>query len=153
MAKKKSEIDKIIDSYKADPDSLIGIYQDIMAKHKYLPKEAIERVVERLGISLSQAYEVATFYKSFSLEPVGDNLVHVCMGTACHLRGSPQILESFERELKINEGQTSRDKKFTLETVNCLGACALAPLVKVNEDNHGQMAASKVKKLVNQYKK
>ncbi len=152
MAKKMAAVDKIIDRHNAEPRNLIGIFQDIMNQYRYLPPDAIERVVERLEIPLSQAYEVATFYNSFSLEPKGDHMVHVCLGTACHLRGAPQILESLERELKIDAGQTSKDKKFSLETVNCLGACALAPLVKVDEDNHGKMASNKAKKLINQYK-
>jgi len=126
--------------------------QDVQAQYHYLPAEALHRIQQKPQVPLTRVYEVATFYKSFSLVPKGDHICTVCLGTACHLRGGPRIVESFMRELKVEVGGTSPDGKFTLETVNCLGACALAPLVKMDEDNHGGMSASAVKKLVQKYK-
>ena len=153
MGKKVSlkEVDKIIKEYGAEPGSLIGMLQDVQAKYHYLPGEAIRRIQEKIGVPLTRVYEVATFYKSFSLVPKGEHICTVCLGTACHLRGGPRIVEAFQRELKVEVGGTTKDGKFTLETVNCLGACALAPLVKMDEENSGGMTASGVKKLVQKY--
>ena len=137
------KVDEIIDKYNAEKSSLIGIFQDIQAEWRYLPREAIARVVERLGIPMTQAYMVATFYKSFSLVPRGEHEIHVCLGTACHLRGGQRLVENFERTLKVKAGETTADMKFTLETVNCLGACALAPLVRVDQKNYGKMSGDR----------
>ena len=154
MAKQVSlkEVDKVIKEYEAEPSSLIGMLQDVQAKYHYLPGEALHRIQEKVGVPLTRVYEVATFYKSFSLVPKGDHICTVCLGTACHLRGGPRIVEAFQRELGVEVSQTSQDGKFTLETVNCLGACAMAPLVKVDEENHGGMTAVGVKKLIQKYK-
>ncbi len=146
------KVDEIIDKYNAEKSSLIGIFQDIQAEWRYLPKEAIARVVERLGIPLTQAYMVATFYKSFSLVPRGEHEIHVCLGTACHLRGGQRLVENFERTLDVKAGGTTADMKFTLETVNCLGACALAPLVRVDQKNYGKMSGDRVAKIIKEYR-
>lgn len=145
------KVDEIINKYNAEKSSLIGIFQDIQQEYRYLPREAIARVVERLGIPLTQAYMVATFYKSFSLVPRGEHEIHVCLGTACHLRGGQRLVENFERSLGVKAGGTTVDAKFTLETVNCLGACALAPLVRVDEKNYGKMTGDKVVKIIREY--
>lgn len=154
MAKRVNlkEVDKIIKEYDSEPSSLIAMLQDVQAKYHYLPREALARIQEKVGVSWARVYEVATFYKSFSLTPKGDHICTVCLGTACHLRGGPRIVESFQRELGVEVGGTSKDGKFTLETVNCLGACALAPLVRVDEENYGGMTAAGVKKLLQKYK-
>jgi NADH-quinone oxidoreductase subunit E len=146
------KVDEIIDKYNAEKSSLIGIFQDIQAQWRYLPREAIARVVERLGIPLTQAYMVATFYRSFSLVPRGEHEINVCLGTACHLRGGQRLLENFERALKVKAGATTADMKFTLETVNCLGACALAPLVRVDQKNYGKMSGDKIAKIIKEYR-
>jgi NADH-quinone oxidoreductase subunit E len=146
------KVDEIIDKYNAEKGSLIGIFQDIQAEWRYLPREAIARVVERLGIPLTQVYMVATFYKSFSLVPRGEHEIHVCLGTACHLRGGQRLVENFERTLKVKAGETTADTKFTLETVNCLGACALAPLVRVDQKNYGKMSGDKISKIIKEYR-
>jgi NADH-quinone oxidoreductase subunit E len=146
------KVDQIIDKYNAEKSSLIGIFQDIQAEWRYLPREAITRVVERLGIPITQAYMVATFYKSFSLVPRGEHEIHVCLGTACHLRGGQRLVENFERTLKVKAGETTADMKFTLETVNCLGACALAPLVRVDQKNYGKMSGDRVTKILKEYR-
>ena len=121
--------DEIVDSYDADKESLIQVLQDITSEYNYLPERCLRRISERLNVPLSEVFEVATFYKAFSLEPRGKHLIHVCLGTACHVRGVPQILNRIERTLNIKAGQTSGDLMFTLETVNCVGACALGPVV------------------------
>ncbi len=144
-------VNEIIDKYNAEKSWLIAIFQDIQAEYRYLPKEAIGLVSERLKIPVSQAYMVATLYKSFSLVPRGEHEIHVCLGTACHLRGGQRLVENFERSLKVKAGGTTQDMKFTLETVNCLGACALAPLVKVDQKNYGKMTADKVSKIIKEY--
>jgi len=146
------KVDEIIDKYNAEKSSLIGIFQDIQAEWRYLPREAIVRVVERLGIPVTQAYMVATFYKSFSLVPRGEHEIHVCLGTACHLRGGQRLVENFERTLNVKAGETTADMKFTLETVNCLGACALAPLVRVDQKNYGKMSGDRIAKIVKEYR-
>ena len=146
------KVDEIIYKYKAEKSSLIGIFQDIQQEYRYLPREAITRVVDRLGIPITQAYAVATFYKSFSLVPRGEHEIHVCLGTACHLRGGQRLVENFERTLNVKAGGTTKDRKFTLETVNCLGACALAPLVRVDQKNYGKMAGDKVAKIIKEYR-
>jgi NADH-quinone oxidoreductase subunit E len=144
-------VDEIIDKYNAEKSSLIGIFQDIQAEFRYLPQEAISRVVERLSIPLTQAYMVATFYKSFSLVPRGEHEIHVCLGTACHLRGGQRLVENFERTLGVKAGETTKDMKFTLETVNCLGACALAPLVRVDQKNYAKVTGDRISKIVKEY--
>ena len=146
------KVDEIIDKYNVEKGSLIGIFQDIQQEWRYLPREAILRVVERLGVPITQAYMVATFYKSFSLVPRGEHEIHVCLGTACHLRGGQRLVENFERTLNVKAGGTTADMKFTLETVNCLGACALAPLVRVDQKNYGKMTGDKISKIIKEYR-
>jgi NADH-quinone oxidoreductase subunit E len=146
------KVDEIIDKYNVEKGSLIGIFQDIQQEWRYLPREAILRVVERLGVPITQAYMVATFYKSFSLVPRGEHEIHVCLGTACHLRGGQRLVENFERTLNVRAGETTADMKFTLETVNCLGACALAPLVRVDQKNYGKMTGDKISKIIKEYR-
>jgi NADH:ubiquinone oxidoreductase subunit E len=131
--------------------SLIQIMQDINSEYKYLPEHALKYVSEVLDMPLSRVYHVATFYTAFSLKPRGKHLIKVCMGTACHARGSPRVLEEFERQLEIEPGKTTPDKLFTLETVNCLGCCALGPVVVVDE-NYYTLSVEKVKNLVQKYR-
>ena len=138
------QVDTILDDYQERRGLLVPILQDIQATYNYLPREALERVAERRGIPLSQVYSVANFYTAFSLVPRGKNIISVCMGTACHVRGAPQVLEELERQLKITAGHTSPDMMWTLLTVNCLGACALGPHVVVNETYHGHMTRATV---------
>ena len=146
------KVDEIIDKYHAEKSSLIGIFQDIQQEYRFLPREAITRVVERLEIPMTQAYMVATFYKSFSLVPRGEHEIHVCLGTACHLRGGQRLLDNFERTLDVKAGGTTKDMKFTLETVNCLGACALAPLVRVDQKNYAKVTSDKISKIIEEYR-
>jgi NADH-quinone oxidoreductase subunit E len=124
---------------------------DIQDEYNYLPKEALTMVAETLDIPLINIYAVATFYKVFSLQPRGEYLINVCLGTACHVRGGKRIVEEIERILDINVGETTPDMRFTLETVRCLGACALGPVIVINDEYHGHMDAKKTVKLLKQY--
>lgn len=146
-----TKADEIVDEYQQDKSWLIMILQDIQEVYNYLPAEALDRVAERLGIALGQVYNVATFYSSFSLKPRGKHLVRVCDGTACHLRGAVNLREEITRRLGITEGQTTPDKMFTLEVVACLGACALAPVMTVGSQYHGQMTAEKLHQTLEEY--
>ncbi|MCK4283925.1 MAG: NAD(P)H-dependent oxidoreductase subunit E [Candidatus Brocadiae bacterium] len=124
---------------------LIAVLQDIQARYGYLPQEGLKEVAEGTGRSLVDVYGVATFYRSFSLTPRGKHLICVCLGTACHVRGAPRILEQFQRELGVGVGGTTPDGEFTLETVNCLGACALGPVVVVDGKYFSNVAMPGVK--------
>jgi NADH-quinone oxidoreductase subunit E len=143
-----SEINDIISREASGDGSLIAALEEIQERYRYLPPEALILASERLGVPLSQAYGVATFYNAFSLKPKGKHCLHVCMGTACHVRGSPQVLDRLESKLGIKAGETTRDHVFTLETVNCLGACALGPIVVTDEEYSGQMTTQKVDRLI-----
>lgn len=146
-------VDAIVARYKANRDSLISILQDIQSEYRYLPEEALRRVADRLNLPHIQVYGVATFFRAFSLKPRGEHIVTVCLGTACHVRGAPAVLDELQRELGINAGETSEDMNFTLETVNCLGACALGPIVVIDGTYHGQMTPGKVKSILKKYRK
>ena len=137
MIKERVDIDDIIERYPGKPESLIFLLQDIQAAYNYISPEAMTLVCDHISVPLTQAYAVATFYKSFSLEPKGEHEVRVCLGTACHLKGGERIAESLERNLGIERGHSTEDLKFSLETVNCLGACALAPVVMIDEEYLG----------------
>jgi len=143
------EINDIINKEATGDGSLIAALEEIQGRYRYLPPEALILVSERLGVPLSQAYSVATFYNAFSLRPKGKHCLHVCMGTACHVRGSPQILDRLEAKLGIQAGETTRDHLFTRETVNCLRACALGPIVVTDEEYSGQMTVQKTDQLLN----
>ena len=145
------QVESILDSHQRDKGMLVAILQDIQAEHHYLPREALEEVGQGLGVPLSRVYSVATFFKALSLEPRGRHLINVCLGTACHVRGAVRVLEAIERELAISSGNTTKDLRFTLETVNCVGACALGPVVIVDGEYHGQMKAEKVKGVIADY--
>lgn len=119
---------EFVHKYEGKRGSIISILEDIQASYNYLPKDALETVAKETGHSLVDLYGIATFYTSFSLEPRGEHLVSVCMGTACHVRGAPRVLDGFEKTFGIKPGQTTDDRKYTLTTVNCLGACALGPV-------------------------
>ncbi|HIE31447.1 MAG TPA: NADH-quinone oxidoreductase subunit NuoE [Methanosarcinales archaeon] len=141
-------IDSIIERHNVDVELLISILQDVQSEYNYLPADALRRVAERLQVPLIQVYSVATFFKAFSLVPRGRHSIHVCLGTACHVRGVQQVLGQIERDLEVKAGGTTDDGEFTLETVNCLGACALGPIVMVDDEYHGQMTPEKVRNLL-----
>jgi NADH-quinone oxidoreductase subunit E len=143
MCPAKSEIEALTSKAVGRRGALIQVLQDVQDRFHWLPPEALEHVAEALGVPLVQVYGVATFYKSFSLSPRGRHTCTVCMGTACHVRGGAAVLEQFERKLGIAAGQTTPNGKYTLERVNCLGACALAPLAVVDGRYYSQMNEAK----------
>ena len=146
------KIDKIIENYKNDKTFLIPILQDIQAEYNYLPKETLIHVAEKLSLPLIQVYGVATFFKAFNLTPRGKHIINVCLGTACHVRGAVNVLQKIERELGIKKGETTEDMQFTLETVNCLGACALGPIMVVDGEYHGHMTSMRIESVLKSYK-
>jgi NADH:ubiquinone oxidoreductase subunit E len=148
-----ARIDAIITGYQGKTSGLTTILQDIQDEYNYLPPQAMEHVAEKMGLPLSQVLHVATFYKAFSLEPRGEHLITVCLGTACHVRGGARLVEQVERLLKIRAGGTTSDLQFTLETVNCVGSCALGPVMIVDGEYYGKMASSKVERVLKKYGK
>ncbi len=147
------EIEAIISRHGEKKSNVVAILQDIQEKFRYLPREGLEYVSRRLGIPLSQIYSLATFYRAFTLKPRGEHVIQVCTGTACHVRGGGRIVDKLKRELNIEVGETTPDGKFTLETVNCLGACALGPLVVIDGEYYGQMNTSKMDKVLKRFQK
>jgi NADH-quinone oxidoreductase subunit E len=141
-------VHEIIDLYGADRMASLAVLQDIQREYNYLPREALELTAERLGMPLGEVYGMATFFRAFSLQPKGEYICKVCLGTACHVRGGPLIMDTLERKLSIGAGDTTADGKFSLEAVRCVGACALGPIILVNEEPHGYMTADKATKLV-----
>ena len=141
----------IISKYNGDRGQLVSILQDIQTECYYLPKEALIQVSEAMVIPASRVYDVATFFRAFSLEPRGKHLLNVCLGTACHVRGAARLLEKIERSLAIKRGGTTKDRKFTLETVNCMGCCAVGPAVKIDGEYFGQMSTDKVDNLLTKF--
>jgi NADH-quinone oxidoreductase subunit E len=145
------KVGQVLEKYQRDKSALIDILHDTQSEIGYLPKEALEEIGAGLGVPLSRVYSVATFFKAFSLTPRGRHLINVCLGTACHVRGSDKVLEQMEKELGIKTGGNTADLKFTLETVNCVGACALGPMVIIGEDYHGEMTPDKVSEVLKNY--
>jgi len=143
-----TKVDGIIDSYPQTEASLIQILQDVQAEYNYLPKEAIDKVAQKLELPIAKLYSVATFYKSFSLKPRGKHICKVCVGTACHIRGAANLVEEFEKKLDVKVGGTTKDGEFTLEGVNCVGACAMAPVVVIDDKYHGGVELHNVGKLI-----
>ena len=141
----KSETDRVKEKY------LIPILQEAQEEYGYLPREVLKRIAGYLNLSLSQVYGVVTFYTQFHLEPRGENIIRVCTGTACHVRGASGILEEMEEELGIESGETTDNLKFTLETVACIGACGLAPVIMINDQTHGRLTPDRVPEILEKY--
>ena len=148
-----SKVDIILDRYGQHQRSLMSALLDIQNAYHYLPASAIERVSERLAVPMIQVYQVASFYKAFSLTPRGKHIITVCLGTACHVRGGDRLIDQVERLLDIKAGETTKDRMFTLEAVNCLGVCALGPVMVLDGKYYGSMAASKVEKVLEKISK
>ena len=138
--------EEILGRYPATEPALIQVLQDVHRAYNYLPCDVLERVAEALEVPLAKVYSVSTFYKAFSLTPQGETIIKVCMGTACHIRGGGQLVEEVERELGIGPDETTEDLKFTLKTVNCVGACAMAPVLVVGETYHGSAKPARMGK-------
>lgn len=147
-----SKIEAIIADYKADPECLLMILQDISEIYNFVPPQIIPFIAEKLKIKESLIYGVATFYKTISLEPRGKYIVNVCTGTACHVRGADKVMQALEDALKIQAGQTREDLLFTLEGVRCVGCCASGPVITVNHETHGGLDRAKAAKVIENYK-
>jgi len=143
-----TQFDRIIDRYERLEESLLAILQDFQREFHYVPEEGMRRLSEVMEVPESKIYAMGTFYKALSLTPRGRHTIKVCTGTACHLKGAPQILETLERELEVKRNGTTTDGEFTLECVNCVGACAMAPLTLIDEEYHGQTRSSKIMDIV-----
>lgn len=144
---------EIIGHYHDHRASLIPILQEVQAKYFYLPEPVLRQVAARLDIAMTDVYHVATFYNCFSLEPVGKHLAQVCLGTACHVRGAPKVLDRTLQELNLSKPGTTKDCEFTVRTVRCIGCCGLAPVVRVGDNVHPHMTQAKVKGMLNKYRK
>lgn len=141
-------IEDILERYPAKPEYLIFLLQDIQADCGYLSPESMQRVSDHIGVPVTQAYSVATFYQSFRLEPQGEHQIRVCLGTACHLKGGDRIVSELERRLGISAGETSDDMMYTLDTVNCLGACAMSPVMVIDDEVESKITAGKIEKIL-----
>lgn len=144
-------IDQIINNHKSEASSLIQVLLEVQSENHWLPKEVLERISEKLNVPLSRTMHIASFYKAFSLVPKGRHEVHICMGTACHVRGAKRVLESVEDLTGIKPGETDVDMKFSLETVNCLGCCALGPVIEINGKTHGKLTVSETADVLKSY--
>jgi NADH:ubiquinone oxidoreductase subunit E len=146
------KLDDIIENdFGNNKENLIMILQAIQREYNYLPRPTLNYLSAKIGIPFSRIYGVATFYATFSLEPRGRNIISICTGTACHVRGAERIREQISETIHIKDGQTTEDGRFTLETVRCIGCCSLGPVVKINEDMHGRIGTDEVEKVLDQY--
>jgi len=145
------KIDQIINKYQGDASALIQVLLGIQSENHWLPREAIERVSEKLHVPLSRIQHISTFYKAFSLVPKGRHEIHVCMGTACHVRGAMRVLDTVQDLTGIKPGETDLDLKFSLETVNCLGCCALGPVMEIDGKIHGKLLPSETADVLKSY--
>ena len=144
----QQKVEEILATYEQRGQYIVDILQDIQHEEGYIPEGAMQAVSKGLSVPLIEVYRLASFYKAFSLSPRGKHLITVCLGTACHVRGAPRMLDEVRGQLSIEPGKTTKDDMFTLESVNCLGACALGPIVVLDGDYHGQMTPNKLRKLI-----
>jgi NADH-quinone oxidoreductase subunit E len=152
IAKNAGKVEALIESYVARKEQLISLLQDVQAEFNYLPQDVLIRISQKLEIPLSQVFSVATFFKAFSLKPRGRHTVTICLGTACHVRGGQRLVDKLERDYHLKPGETTGDEKFTLETVNCLGCCAMGPVMVVDGRYEGQVTPAKLDKVLKEYK-
>ena len=150
--KDKQIVEEIVEKYRNVTGSMMPVLQEINERYKYLPEPVLKSVSKEMDIPLSNVYRIATFYNAFSLKPRGKYQISVCTGTACHVKGSADILAAFEEQLNIKAGETTEDKFFTLDAVRCIGCCGLAPVLTINEDVHGLLKVKKVKELIEMYR-
>lgn len=149
----QEKINEIIHNYPAEQRYSLAIMQDMQRQFNYIPREGMEALAEHLGCALSVLYSMATFYKALSLKPKGKHIIKLCDGTACHIRGSMTLKEGVTRALGIDDGETTEDGMFSLELVNCLGSCALAPVMVVDDVYYGKMTMEKLPEVIEQYRK
>lgn len=148
MSPTLKKLQPILERYPREEKSLIMILQDIQEEYNYLPPDVLQEVAKSINVPKARVFGVATFYKAFSLEPRGKEIIKVCMGTACHVRGAPLIKDELERQLNIKAGQTTKDRRYSLELVNCVGACAMAPVAIVGDTYHPNLSPDKLKKII-----
>ena len=148
----RNKVDAIIDRWNCDPDFVIEMFQDVQDEFRHIPREALERIADRTGKPRGTLFHIATFYKAFSLEPRGEKEVQVCMGTACYVKGAPDVLAALERELGVKSGETTPDGKFTLSEVRCVGACGLAPVVTIGDEVLGGVRSSQVPDIIKRFR-
>jgi NADH-quinone oxidoreductase subunit E len=147
-----SEIITIINQYKGKESAILAILQDIQGKEKYLPKEILEQVSQKMQIPMTHIFRLATFYNALSIKPRGKHKIDVCLGTACHVRGGNKIVDKLERDLSISIGETTKDKRFTLESVRCVGCCSLGPVAVVDGQVFGRLTQDKIPALLKEFK-
>ena len=151
MQAETNTVDSLVDKYGAKKEALIPILQDLQSDLNWLPEEVLRAVADKLGVPLMDVYGAASFYRTFSLKPRGRHIITVCVGTACHVRGGQRIVDEIGRMLDLAPGQTTPDQNFTLETVNCLGCCAIGPIVVVDGEYYGEMTTRKVGSVLEKY--
>ena len=147
MVQEVSGVDTIVGKYQGDSSALIQVLIEIQRQNRWLPKEALSQVSQNLGVALTQIYHIATFYKAFSLKPKGKHSVTVCLGTACQVRGAPRLLDKVSDTLKIKDGETTQDMRFSLDTVRCLGCCALGPVMVVDDEYYGKPSSKEIEQI------
>ncbi|ABB15586.1 MULTISPECIES: NADH-quinone oxidoreductase subunit NuoE [Carboxydothermus] len=148
---KKEKLKELLSQYQGQKGALIPVLQGAQEIYGYLPREVMEEISRSLKIPFSKVYGVATFYAQFHLKPRGRNVIRACLGTACHVRGGAKVFETLKNELGIGDGETTPDLRFTLESVACIGACGLAPVIMVNNDTYGRLTPDKVKEILAKY--
>ncbi len=147
-----SEIDAIIKRYHGKSSSILAILQDIQAEEKYLPKEALEHVSQKMQIPMTAVFRLATFYNALSIKPRGRHKIDICLGTACHVRGGNKIIDKLKRDLNVAVGETTKDKRFTLESVRCVGCCSLGPVAVIDGNVYGRLTQDKLPSLLKEFK-
>jgi NADH-quinone oxidoreductase subunit E len=145
------QVDAILNKYQSDASSLIQVLLEIQRENRWIPWEALERVSEKLQVPLNRIQNIVTFYKAFSLVPKGRHEIHICTGTACHVRGAPRLIDSVQDVIGIGPGETDMDLRFSLETVNCVGCCALGPLMVIDGEYHGKMTPAQSEDILKRY--
>jgi NADH:ubiquinone oxidoreductase subunit E len=151
-AEQLAKMDAIIAKHKGQPGALIPVLEEVQMVLEFLPMPILQIIAKGLNLPLSRVYGVVTFYSFFTMAPRGKHICRVCLGTACYVRGGKAIMEAIEKQLGVKEKETTADRLFTLESVRCLGACGLAPVIVVTEDVHGRMKPQKVKEALDQYR-
>ena len=148
---KEERLDEVINRYRTQKGALIPILQQAQAIYGYLPEHVLRHISQQMKIPIAKIYGVVTFYAQFRLTPMGRNVLSICLGTACHVRGGAKVLDTIEKELKVKDGETTEDERFTLEIVNCIGACGLAPVISVNGEVHGRLTPEQIPGILAKY--
>jgi NADH-quinone oxidoreductase subunit E len=151
ITQKAIKVEALIDSYSDKKEQLIALLQDVQAEFNYIPQDVIIKISQKLAIPLSQVFSVATFFQAFSLKPRGRHTITVCLGTACHVKGGQRLVDKIQRDFNLKPGETTGDERFTLETANCLGCCALGPVVVIDGKYESQVNPEKLDKILKKY--